>query len=286
MVRANSTCFGVRLPPTLSASRRARIKQAVERRAQLVRHVREKLGFVPGRQGQLLGLLFQRRARLLDLAVLELDLVHLLRELARLLLQLLVRRAQLVLLGLEQRLRLLQVERLLLEAVVGFLELLLLTLQLGRQRLRLVQEIFRLHVRRDGMQHDADRFGELVEEGLVDLAELGERGQLDDRFHLALEQHRQDDDARRRARAERRADADVVARRLREQDPLLLERALPDQALAEGDLARQGLALALRVAREQLELRVAGAVVRDVERGLLRVNQGGQFTQDQSGNRD
>ena len=67
---------------------------------------------------------------------------------------------------------------------------------------------------------------------------------------------------------------------------LLLERALSDQAFAEGDLARQGLALALRVAREQLELRVAAAVVGDVERGLLRVHQRRQFAQDQSGNRD
>ena len=74
-------------------------QQAVERRAQLVRHVGEELGLVLRGQRQLLGLLFQRRARLLDLAVLELDLVHLLRELARLLLQLLVGRAQLVLLG-------------------------------------------------------------------------------------------------------------------------------------------------------------------------------------------
>ena len=37
---------------------------------------------------------------------------------------------------------------------------------------------------RDGVEHDADRLGELVEEGLVDLAEPAERGQLDHRLHL------------------------------------------------------------------------------------------------------
>jgi hypothetical protein len=102
--------------------------------------------------------------------------VHLLGELARLLLQLLVGAAQLVLLGLEQRLRLLQVERLLLEAVVGLLQLLLLALQLRGQRLGLVQQVLGLHIRGDRMQYDADRLGELVEEGLVDLAEAAERG--------------------------------------------------------------------------------------------------------------
>ena len=213
MVRANSTCFGVRLPPTLSASSRARISRLLSGVRSSCDMLARNSRLVARGERQLLGLLLQRRARLLDLAVLELDLVHLLGELARLLLQLLVGRAQLVLLGLEQRLGLLQVERLLLQAVVGLLQLLLLALQLGGQRLRLVQQVLRLHVRRDGVQHHADRLGELVEEGLVDLAELRERGELDHRLHLALEQHRQDDDVHRRARAERGADADVVARR-------------------------------------------------------------------------
>ena len=172
MVRANSTCFGVRLPPTLSASSRARISSELSGVRSSCDMFARNSRLVARGERELLRLLLQRRARLLDLAVLELDLVHLLGELARLLLQLLVRRAQLVLLGFQQRLGLLQVERLLLQAVVGLLQLLLLRLQLGGQRLRLVQQVFRLHVRRDGVQHHADRLGELVEEGLVDLAEL------------------------------------------------------------------------------------------------------------------
>ena len=58
------------------------------------------------------------------------------------------------------------------------------------------------HVGGDRVEHDADDLGELVEEGQVDLAEAVERGQLDHRLDLALEQHRQDDDVERRRLAE------------------------------------------------------------------------------------
>ena len=50
-------------------------QQAVERRAQLVRHVRQELGLVLGDERELLGLLFERGARQFDFAVLQLDLV-------------------------------------------------------------------------------------------------------------------------------------------------------------------------------------------------------------------
>jgi len=70
-----------------------------------------------------------------------------------------------------------------LQAIVGRLQLLLLRLQLGGERLRLVQQVFRLHVRRDGCS-TTPMDSSLVEEGLVDLAELRERRQLDHRFHL------------------------------------------------------------------------------------------------------
>src|SRR5678816_4953514 len=63
-------------------------------------------------------------------------------------------------------------------------------------------------------------------------------------------------------------------------------RDRPDQALAEGDLARQALAVALGVAGEQLELRVAAPVVGHVEGGLLSIHQGRQLAQYQSGNSD
>ena len=68
----------------------------VQRRAQLVRHVREELGLVLRGERQLGGLLLERAARLLDLLVLALDLDVLLGELLRLRGQLLVGLLQLV----------------------------------------------------------------------------------------------------------------------------------------------------------------------------------------------
>ena len=76
-------------------------QDAVERRAQLVRHVGQELGLVLRRQRELGGLLLQRAPRLLDLAVLALDLGVLLGELLRLLAQLLVGLLQLGLLRLQ-----------------------------------------------------------------------------------------------------------------------------------------------------------------------------------------
>ena len=201
-------------------------QQRVQRRAQLVAHVGEELRLVARGQRQLLGLLLERRLGERDLAVLGLDLALLQLEQARLLLQLLVRGLELVLLLAQELFRLAQRRGLLLQALVGLLELLLLALQLAGEELGLLEQPFGAHVRRDRVEHDADRLGELVEEGLVGLREAAERGELDHRLDLLLEQHRQDDDVERRRLAERRADADVVARHMGQEDALLLERAL------------------------------------------------------------
>ena len=151
-------------------------------------------------------------ARLLDLAVLLLDLHVLLREQLGLLFQLLVGLLQLFLLLLEPLLGRLQRARLRLQAVVGLGQLLLPGLQLDGERLRLLQQLLGPHRRGDGVEDDADAFGELVEEGQVDVAEAVERGQLDHRLDLAFEQHRQHDDVQRLGFAEAGADLDVVGR--------------------------------------------------------------------------
>src|SRR5262249_14123148 len=62
-------------------------QQAVERSAQLVRHVGQEFGLVLGDQGELFRLFFQRLARLLHFAVLLFDLDVLLLEQFGLLLQ-------------------------------------------------------------------------------------------------------------------------------------------------------------------------------------------------------
>ena len=110
---------------------------------------------------------------------------------------------------------------------------------------------------------DADRLGQLLEEGLLDVREALERGELDHGQHLVLEEHREDDQVDRRSFAEARADADVVVRRLRDEDRLLLESGLADEGLADLELVRDVLALLVAVAwrsggaRSRLPLRRA-----------------------------
>src|SRR2546426_10115000 len=208
-------------------------QQAVQRRAQLVRHVRQKLGFVARGERELLGLFLERGLGLLDFPVLEFDLPHLLRKKLGLLLKLLVGALQLLLLIFEQSLGVLQILRLLLQAVVGFLELLLLALQFLGERLRLLEQGFGAHVCLDGVEHDADTLSQLIGKRQVRFAELSERGQLDDRLDLAFKQHRQDDDVQWRGRTENRADADVVVGDILEQNALLLVSALPNKAFAD-----------------------------------------------------
>ena len=125
-------------------------QDAVERRAQLVRHVREELGLVLRGQRELGGLVLERAARLLDFLILPLHFDVLLGELLRLLRELLV----------------------------GLLQLLLLRLQFAGELLRLLEQAFRLHRRLDTVQHDADAGRELIEEGEVRRREVVERGQV------------------------------------------------------------------------------------------------------------
>ena len=114
----------------------AQDQDAVERRAQLVRHVGEEFRLVLRGQRELGRLLLQRAARLLDFLVLALHLDVALGELLRLLLELLV----------------------------GLLQLALLRLQLAGELLRLLEQTFGLHRRLDAVEHDADAGGQLLEE--------------------------------------------------------------------------------------------------------------------------
>jgi hypothetical protein len=223
--------------------------------------------------------------RLLDLVVLELHRLHLIRQQRRLLLELLVGAPQFLLLPLQQALGVLQVFRLLLEAVVGGLQLFLLALQLLGERLRLLEQVLGTHVGFDGVEHHADGLGELVEEGQVGLAEAAERGELDHRLDFSFEQHRQDDQRRRAARAEHRVHADVVVRHVLHQDALLLQRALPHQRLAEAQRLGQHLGGLGGVVRHQLQARVAVAARLRVQHRLLRVDQRRELREHQLGHR-
>ena len=167
MVRANSTCLGAQVAIGIVGQLLAQDQDRVERRAQLVAHVGQELRLVARGQRQLGRLLLDGAAGLLDLLVLALDLDVALGELLRLLLELLV----------------------------GLLQLALLALQLAGELLRLLQQALGLHGGFDRVQHDADRGGELLEEGDLQFGEVAERGELDHRLDLALEQDGQHDDA-------------------------------------------------------------------------------------------
>ena len=79
---------------------------------------------------------------------------------------------------------------------------------------------------------DPDGLGDLVQEGEVGRAERGERGQLDDRQHPALEQHRQQPPARPAGRCPGAEEIRHVAGRdVGEVDPGALGRGLADQRL-------------------------------------------------------
>ena len=220
MTLAYWTCASVRLLLGVVLQLAGEDQQAVERRAQLVRHVREELGLVLRGDGELLGLLLDESLGELDLLVLALDLDVLLGEAARLLA----------------------------EVLVGAAQLLLARLQLLCLGLGLLEQVLGEGVGLDRVEHQPDALGELVEECLVGRAEAAERGQLDDGADRALEEDRQHDDVQRRGLAEARVDRDVVARDVGEEDALLLLRALADEALAEPELVREVLALLVAVA--------------------------------------
>ena len=121
---------------------------------------------------------------------------------------------------------------------VGLLQLLLLGLQFGGQLLRLLQQTFGAHRRFDGVEHDADAFGELRQERQVGLRERSQRGQLDDRLDLTLEQHRQHDDVARRRLAQARADVECSsAESSVKQNASFFHGALADQAFADAEFA-------------------------------------------------
>ncbi len=235
-------------------------QQRVERRAQLVRHVGEEFGLVFGGEGKLLGLFLHCASRHFDFEVLRLDLLLLILEQLRFLLQLLVRRVQLFLLG----------------GQLG-----LARLKFLGEELRLFQQALGAHRRGDGVEHDADRFHQLVEEGLVRLVELAERGELDHGLHFVLEQGGQDVDVGRRGVAEAGADADEVRRHVLQQDRALVRRGLANQPFAKPELGFQRAAILRAIACGEFQHRFVIVAVGDVEHAVLRVHQRREFGHDQ-----
>ena len=233
MVSANSTCLSVRLPSGVLGQQLGQDQQAVQRRAQLVAHVGQELGLVLGGQRQLLGLLLQRRAwparprgswlppagsgpragapspRSSSLVCCSSS--CLVRE---------------QFLGLTQR------RGLLLQALVGLLQLLLLRLQLGGQQLRLLEQALGPHVGGDGVEHDADGLGQLVEEGRWISLNSPKVASSITAFTSPSNSTGRTMMLSGGASPRPGADLDVVVGHVGEQDALLLVGALADQALA------------------------------------------------------
>ena len=192
-------------------------QDAVEGRAQLVRHVCKELGFVLRGQRELGRLFLKRSPGLLDFIVLAFDFRVLLGQLLRLLFELLVRQLELFLLG----------------------------LQLGRQLLRLLQQALGLHRRFDAVEHDANSRGELIQESLLQFGEWRDGSKLDNRLHLAFKEHGEDNQVRGFHLEDASPDRNNVGRHIGNERGARINRALSDDALAQLQLL--GMALGARV---------------------------------------
>ncbi len=161
-------------------------------------------------------------------------------------------------------------------------------MQLAGQRLRLLEQVFGSHVRFDGVEHDADRFGELIEERFVGRAEPVETGQFHDGFHVAFEDDRKHDDVQRLGFAQAGGDLHVIARDVGEQNLFLFQGALADEAFAELEPVVDILAFLVGVAGEHLQVRLIGLrrAVHHVEDRLLGGDHGGQFRQNEAADRE
>ena len=97
-----------------------------------------------------------------------------------------------------------------------------------------LQQSFRLHRCLDRVQHDADAGSQLLEERDLQVGERTDRRQLDHRLHLAFEQHRQHDDVVRRRLEQAGADRHGIFRQMRDQHAPAIDGALTDQTLRPG----------------------------------------------------
>ena len=188
----------------------AQHQNAVQRRAQLVRHVGQEFRLVLGSEGEFFRLLFQSAAGLLDFLVLAFDFNVLFGELLRLLRQLLV----------------------------GLLQFFLLGLQFGRELLRLLEQAFGLHRGFNTVQHDADAGCELLEECQVRSGECVQRSQFDDGFDAVFEEHGKDDDVARNRFEQARTNRNRFFRQVGNQHAALFCGHLSDQTFANSQAAK------------------------------------------------
>ena len=238
----------------------------VERRAQFVAHVRQKLRLVFGTQCQLLGFVFQSRTRQFDFVVFLLDFDVLLRQFFGFFFQL-------VRLGF-------QLDIGLLELFLLRLQFLRLALQFLRQRLRLFEQFFGAHIGADHVEHDAQRFHQLIQKREMNFAEIVKGRQLDHGHDVAFKQNRQHDDVARSRFAQTGIDLNVIVGHARQQNAFLFQRALTDHAFAQLELIGNRFALAISVSRAQCEYSIGH--VEGKKRAMMSRNQRRQFAHDEA----
>ncbi len=157
--------------------------------------------------------------------------------------------------------------------------------------LRLLQQDLRLRVDADRVDARRDHLGDLAEEVLLDVRERLEGRQLDDTEDLALEEHRQHDDLRRRRLTEPGGDPQIAGRGVLHENraPLLGGRA--DQRLPRPERRRHRphrIAVAAEHA-QFVRVLVTAEVTRVVgrhgqeERAVLRRDDRRQLAHDQRG---
>ena len=253
-------------------------QQAVEGRAQLVRHVGEELGLVLVRQLQGLRLARQLAARLLDLGLLTLQQVVVAP-------QDLIGGLQLVLLRPDALFRVAQALHLRLQLGVGRAQLVLRLLQFRRLRLQLVVAgaqllplLLHQPLRRRHLQRRRGVAGGLLQVVRLHPGRRVQQADLDDAAHLSFEDQGQHADGPRHRVAEAGDDVNVVGRDLVDLDQRPLQGRLAHQAFAEGELVGQALATLIGIGPQQAQDRLpVGGVLGDVEGTDLRIQVGGHL---------
>src|SRR6185437_6810245 len=165
--------------------------------------------------------------------------------------------------------------------LVGLLQLLLLNLQFGGELLRLLQEALRLHGGFDGVEHNADAGGELLEESEVRRGERAERSKLDDGFHAALEEHRKHDDIARDGFEQTGANGNAVERQISDKQTALFHSALSDEAFAEREIFAMAVFAVIGIGREQNHL-LGVFRLHAIDDDLLRINEWREFREQQT----
>ncbi|OFA05925.1 hypothetical protein DUGA2_15060 [Duganella sp. HH101] len=237
-------------------------QRAVERCAQLVRHIRQELRFVLAGALQLGGALLQVQLRLAQRGVL-------LVQRHALLGQLLVGLLQLGLLVFQAGLRFLQHARLFFQFLVGGAQLFLLHLQFLVELLGLGQHFLQALARLAGVDGVADVALDQVEELDIARADRPQQAQLDHAVDFAVVVERRQQHAGRRAGAQAGRQLQITGRHLVQADQAALQGGLGHQALGRLEALLAFLPCgAGAVGRHAAEAAVVGAQVQGAHRHI------------------